>query len=87
MKRDLIITSLGLMFSYPVLANIPVNEIEQLKNQYAAVIQQLKENPPDINKELKNISDDEIKKAAEFPRDITFDFFPAETTAMSLGKS
>ena len=74
MKRELIITSLGLMFSYPVLADIPANELEQLKNQYAPVIQQLKENPPNITKELDAVNDKDIQVAATEPKNVTLDF-------------
>ena len=74
MKCKLIITSLGLMFSYPVLADIPANELEQLKNQYAPIIQRLKENPPDITKELEAVNDKDIQAAAIEPKQATLDF-------------
>lgn len=74
MKRELIITSLGLIFSYPVLADIPANELEQLKSQYAPVIQQLKENPPDITKELEAVNEKDIQAAATEPKNVTLDF-------------
>lgn len=74
MKRELIITSLGLMFSYPVLADISVNDIEQLKLQHAPAIQQLKENPPDIMRELQAVNDKDIQTAAIEPKNIILDF-------------
>lgn len=74
MKRKLITTSLGLMFSYPVLADIPDIELEQLKNQYAPVIQRLKENPPDMTKELEAVNDKDIQIAATEPKNVILDF-------------
>lgn len=80
MKNKLVIFILGWLFSCAALAennsndSLSEEQLELLKQTYAPVIQQLKENPPDITDVLQTLNNNDIQEATTEPKQITLDF-------------
>lgn len=58
-------------------AELSIKQIEQLKQEHAPVIQQLKENPPDVTNALQALNNNDIQETTTEPNQVPLDVLVA----------